>query len=229
MYTPPDIKSRSTIGWAPSLGYLLTIAGGLAIAAVGCRERENSTDFGGVRAIASEQNITPANSGKRNETPTVSPSMLPTEKPGAATPPTPTAAVGASSAQVQAPQKAASLTVKRFLVAPGVDKREPLSSGPTLPLGEPVYAFAELSSGEGEATLVEIVFEHESGQKVGYVKLDIPSEKARWRTWGQSRNIKKTGRWTAVLLDEDQTELARVAFEIAAPEVAVNAQTLKGG
>ena len=235
MYTPLNIESRSTIGWAPSLGYLLTIVGGLAIAAVGCREHDSSTDFGGVRATAGEQKVPAASNGTRDETQAdvVSPSTLPPAEAKTetttSTPATTATPPVASSAQADTVLKAAPLTVKRFVVAPGVTDREPLSSGPTLPLGEPVYAFAELSSGAGAATLVEIVFEHESGQKVGYVRLDIPSDMARWRTWGQSRNLKKPGRWTAVLLDAEQTELARVAFDVAAPSVAITAETMQGG
>lgn len=113
--------------------------------------------------------------------------------------------------------KPASLQVKRFVVTSGVENREPLAVGETLKLGEPVFAFAELASGEGNARSVEIVFEHEAGEKAGFVNLDVPADKSRWRTWGQSRNVKRAGQWTAVLLGDEREELARVQFSVAAP------------
>jgi hypothetical protein len=116
----------------------------------------------------------------------------------------------------------AALTVKRFVVTTGVANREPLDSGETLVVGAPVYAFAEVASGDGGPAQVEVVFEHESGRKVGHAKLQVPAAKTRWRTWGVSRNVAEPGRWVAVLLDGEKRELSRTAFVVTAASEAVS-------
>jgi Protein of unknown function (DUF2914) len=119
------------------------------------------------------------------------------------------------------PASRAALTVKRFVVTTGVANREPLDSGETLVAGAPVYAFAEVASGDGGPAQVEVVFEHESGRKVGHAKLDVPAAKTRWRTWGMSRNVAEPGRWVAVLLDGEKRELSRTEFVVSAASETV--------
>jgi hypothetical protein len=236
MNTHLDMK---TCGWAPSVGYVLTMVGGLAIAAIGCREgagttadKEEQPAVVRVDELPDVKNPAPVEQAARDEVARAVPGsaaslqLAPVAIRGAATAgKAPTAAVGVTSASAAAELalKPATLKVKRFVVAPGVEAREPLSFGATLPVGEPVYAFAELVSGKGAPAVVEIVFEHEGGRKVGHAKLEVPADQPRWRTWGQSRNINRAGRWTAVLLDGEQVELARTEFTVAAPDVVAPA------
>lgn len=223
MKTSPVFKSNDVIGWAPSVGYLLTLVGGVTLAAVGCHER--GTDAAGVNPSPSAYQPAVVTAAAREVlgASAIAQVASPSQPAPSAASPSAAAAVPAVTTTIVTPSapsspalKPASIKVKRFMVTPGVESREPLPTGETLTLGQPVYAFAELSSGPGGNGEIEIVFEHESGRKVGHVKLDVPADKARWRTWGQSRGVTRVGHWTAVLFDTDHTELARVAFDVAA-------------
>lgn len=216
MKTSPEFKSHDVIGWAPSVGYLLTLIGSVTVAAVGCHER--TTDAAAVNPSPSAYQPAVVTAAAREVLGTsavaqASASPVAADAAAAAAVSTPPVAPPAPTAPALKP---ATIQVKRFIVTPGVESREPLPTGETLALGQPVYAFAELSSGAGSDGEVEMVFEHESGRKVGHVKLAVPADKARWRTWGQSRGVTKVGHWTAVLFDTEHTELARVAFDVAA-------------
>jgi hypothetical protein len=217
MKTSSEFESYSVIGWAPSVGYLFTLIGGVTLAAAGCHERAASVDANGASPSAYQPAVVTAAArevlGASAVVQAVEPRQAPPSVAGAA-PAISTAAV-APTTPTQPALKPATIQVKRFIVTPGVESREPLPTGETLTLGQPVYAFAELSSGTGGDGEVEIVFEHEGGRKVGHVKLGVPADKARWRTWGQSRGVTKVGHWTAVLFDTEHTELARVAFDVA--------------
>lgn len=233
-----NLDSHTGMAWASTAAFLFALAGGVSSLAVGCHNQpSNNTEVSPepspnqpalVNNPAREPSAKPA-SAVRNVSP-ISPA-------DGASGVTPAAAVigpapsGAGVTPQPAPPelalKPAQLQVKRFVVTPGVSEREPLATGATLTLGEPVYAFAELVSGAGADAPVEIVFEHESGRKVGHIKLDVPAAKPRWRTWGQTRGVNKVGRWTAVLLDIEKAELGRVTFDViaATPADAVTAPT----
>lgn len=231
MNTHLQIRTRSTLGWAPALGYLLTIAGGLAITAVGCRENTTSAaPLEGERPVAAQ--VLPAvnTSSKTQALPTTSEAASP--KPSAtvaSVTPDPKTAGAPTSPNPAIAEQPASLEVKRFVVTSAIDNREPTTTGETLKLGEPVFAFAELVAGKGAAARVEVVFEHEGGRKVGHAQLEIPADKPRWRTWAQSRNVNKLGQWSAVLLDGERNELARVKFEVTPAAPVVASETLQGG
>lgn len=218
MKTSSEFESRNVIGWAPSVGYLLTLIGGVTMAAVGCHER--TTETAGVNSGPDAYQPAVVTAAARDALggSAVAVAVAPNLPAPSATaaPPAVSSATAAPVAPREPSLNPATIEVKRFIVAPGVESREPLPTGETLTLGQPVYAFAELSSGTGGNAQVEIVFEHESGRKVGHVKLDVPADKARWRTWGQSRGVTKVGHWTAVLFDTEHTELARVAFDVVA-------------
>lgn len=223
-----NLDSHTGMAWASTAAFLLALAGGVSSLAVGCHDRGNAPDNAHVAPEPKAQEPAVVNSLVREPAAksgsvaqAVSPAMPATSAnivapgavvtaaalPSAAKPAASTADVALAPAKLQ---------VKRFVVAPGVKEREPLATGATLTLGEPIYAFTELVSGAGADAPVEIVFEHESGRKVGHIKLDVPASMPRWRTWGQTRGVNKAGRWTAVLLDAAQTEIGRVEFEVAA-------------
>jgi hypothetical protein len=104
--------------------------------------------------------------------------------------------------------------VKRLVLTRGIENKEPIDTSAFKPDGSPVYAFVELENAAASDETIEIVFEHESGQKVGFVKLDVPKEHERWRTWGRTRQIKKSGAWAAVVLSASGEELMRQAFTV---------------
>ena len=103
--------------------------------------------------------------------------------------------------------------VKRLSVASSIVNREPVVAE-QIRTAEPVYAFLELTNESDEADQVRVVFEHESGTQVGFVDLEVPANKARWRTWAQTERIASAGQWAAVVLSTNGTELGRAQFVV---------------
>lgn len=130
----------------------------------------------------------------------------------------PKAAASTSQEKTAAEDSTTSATppqVKRLVLATDVENREPLALDGAAQLGEPLVAFVEaVHPGAAPATVV-VTFEHSSGQKVGFVELEVPGESPRYRTWARTRNIKKPGEWQAVVRLEDGSELARQSFTVA--------------
>jgi hypothetical protein len=108
--------------------------------------------------------------------------------------------------------------VKRFVVATGVQDREPLTSADALPAdGSAIYAFAELANPIGDSENVRITFERKGGtERVGDVTLPVPAHTSRHRTWAFTRFVRAAGVWEAVLWSESGTELSRTSFEVKA-------------
>jgi Protein of unknown function (DUF2914) len=111
-----------------------------------------------------------------------------------------------------------SLKLMRFVVASGVQDREPLVSSDALPSdGTAIYAFAELANPSGGSENVRITFERKDGaERVGDVTLPVPANASRHRTWAFTRFIRAAGVWEAVLWSESGTELGRTSFEVKA-------------
>jgi hypothetical protein len=108
-----------------------------------------------------------------------------------------------------------SLQVKRLVVTSAVKDREPVAET-TLTAGDaPILAFVEMASSADVDQKIVINFEHADGKKVGFVELKVPKEQTRWRTWGQTRNIRKAGTWTAIVSTADGVELKRTTFEVS--------------
>lgn len=107
-----------------------------------------------------------------------------------------------------------SIQVKRLVVTDRIEGREPVADPKLRADGTQVFAFVELANLSTDAQSIEIVFEHESGQQVGFVKLPVPKEKSRWRTWGKTEQIKKTGRWVAKVRSSGGDELMRQDFVV---------------
>lgn len=106
------------------------------------------------------------------------------------------------------------MQIKRLVVTDRIEGREPARDPKLRADGSEVFAFVELSNPGEEAQNIEIVFEHESGQQVGFVKLPVPKDKSRWRTWGKTQQIKKSGRWVAKVRSEGGAELMRRDFVV---------------
>lgn len=126
----------------------------------------------------------------------------------------PGAEVSGVSTAPDAPAAAPSdpLQVKRLVVTDRIEGREPVADPKLRADGTQVFAFVELANLSTDAQSIEIVFEHESGEQVGFVKLPVPKEKSRWRTWGKTEQIKKTGRWVAKVRSAGGDELMRQDF-----------------
>jgi hypothetical protein len=104
-----------------------------------------------------------------------------------------------------------SLGVRRLVVTHAIENREPLAG--TLRTGDqPIVAFLEIANGAPTEQSVVVTFER-AGESVGHVKLRVPAESRRWRTWGQTRRIREPGEWQAVVR-ATTAELARTTFVV---------------
>jgi hypothetical protein len=108
----------------------------------------------------------------------------------------------------------APLRLERLVITNSIEAREPAVALQTTTVAEPVIAFVELASGEGQPQQITLRFEHESGKQVGFVKLDIPADQRRWRTWGRTRQVRLPGDWTAIVTDQQGEILGQQAFHV---------------
>ncbi len=128
-----------------------------------------------------------------------------------------------AKAEAEAPRKtvdgAAELQLKRLVVTGRVEDREPVATD-AFELGSgPVLAFVELANPSDEEQHVVVTFEPQGGgEKVGFVELSIPAKSPRWRTWGSTRRIDKTGEWMATVSIKDGPALASTAFTVTEAE-----------
>jgi hypothetical protein len=109
----------------------------------------------------------------------------------------------------------AGLKVRRLVVARRIEGREPAESGTRFtPDGGPLFAFVEMENASPDTQQIVVTFEQAGSPSLGNVKLDVPGKNARYRTWGQTRRIRNTGAWQAIVRTPSGQELARQAFEV---------------
>ena len=108
----------------------------------------------------------------------------------------------------------AGLTIKRLVLTNAIEDREPAKIEGFRSGDGPVVAFIEAKNVHAVSQKIVVTFEHTSGTKVGFVKLEIPENSTRWRTWARSTHINKAGEWTAVVRSFDGQELARESFSV---------------
>jgi hypothetical protein len=109
------------------------------------------------------------------------------------------------------------LTLRRFALTRGVENREPIDPAFVFPNEEaPLFAFVDVANATDEDRSVRVIFESPTGEQMGLVDLDIPSEAPRWRTWALSRMITEPGQWEAVVETDEGDLLGRISFEIEA-------------
>ena len=107
-------------------------------------------------------------------------------------------------------------SVKRIVVARGVEGREPQGVSTAFWKGDfdKLYAFVELVNPEKEAGKVVVTFVPPSGKAPkGNVTLAVGAT-PRFRTWAYSSNVDQKGTWTAVVSTTDGKELAHQTFDI---------------
>jgi hypothetical protein len=104
--------------------------------------------------------------------------------------------------------------LRRLVVSNGIKDKEPLPFT-LLKANEPVVAFLELANHNAEASLVRVIFQHESGLEVGFVELAVPADTTRWRTWAQTGMVKHAGKWTAIVRGVDGSELGQKGFFVS--------------
>lgn len=138
---------------------------------------------------------------------------------------TPTAAAPAAAPAVAAQPKAAdtstpissdgSVQIDRFVLATGVEAREPVGEAVSFPAGTArIYAFVQLNNAKGAPYAITVSWEKVGGPvaKKG-VELSVPANKQH-RTWSWTSNTKKPGQYRAVLRTLDGVEVASREFTI---------------
>lgn len=104
--------------------------------------------------------------------------------------------------------------VRRLVVVRRVEQREPVLGEPLVAGDEPVVAFVELAN-PGDAGEIVVTFQPaEGGAEVGHVRLTVPAQQGRWRTWARTRNVRDAGEWRAIVRSADGRELARTEFTV---------------
>jgi hypothetical protein len=145
--------------------------------------------------------------------PTESKPALPAPEKPAAKPAEPTlvpAVKRVAANETLAPDK---VSVRRLVVTHAVREREPIAKA-ELVRGSPVLAFVELSNEDGIERDIVVTFEREGRPPVGHVKLHVPANTPRFRTWARTRNLAEIGTWEAVIRGDDGKELGRQPFEL---------------
>jgi hypothetical protein len=109
------------------------------------------------------------------------------------------------------------LSVKRLVVATGVNHREPEGEATLFRQSEidKLYAYVEVENDASSTETITVSFEPPDGRAPrGNITLDVGSS-PRWRTWAYTKNALDVGSWTAVVKDASGRTLARQPFEIA--------------
>jgi Protein of unknown function (DUF2914) len=104
--------------------------------------------------------------------------------------------------------------IRRLVVSSAIKDKEPVPFT-VLKVNDPVVAFLELANPNPTELVVQVSFQHESGSEVGFVPLNIPASKKRWRTWAQTEMIRQVGKWTAIVRGADGTEIGQHGFFVS--------------
>jgi hypothetical protein len=109
--------------------------------------------------------------------------------------------------------------IERFVLAFGVDKREPVDASDVFPSGTPkIFAFVQFANPEAAPFAFRVHWEPASGPASPYgVKLKV-EKAARYRTWSWTAIPREPGQYKAVLRTLDGKELASREFTLEAPE-----------
>lgn len=106
--------------------------------------------------------------------------------------------------------------LNRLIVASGIAQHEPTGASDTFELGaQPhIYAFVDAVNETDEPVTLRVTFVPEHGETAGHVRLEIPANVGRFRTWAYTRHVYTAGRWEAVVRDERGRVIARRPFEV---------------
>ena len=111
---------------------------------------------------------------------------------------------------------AKTLRVDRFVVARGVEAREPVGVDVAFAKDEKrVFAFLEVANAERAPGEVKVQFVDPSGRAQPSVDLPV-GDSARFRTWAFTRKAHTPGTWKALVRDENGKVLAETVFEVKA-------------
>jgi hypothetical protein len=203
---------------SPHLSGLTSLVLAALVATLGCRTAADDIQAEARQATPDGTTLPGQSTGEERKVPSLAalaplPELpepqAPVQKPAPEPTPKPEAAEAERPAKPRAP-----LAVKRFVIASGVAKREPVGAAKRFQASktERLYGFVELVNEAREASSVTVTFAPPTGAPVR-VKLDVRGER-RFRTWATTRKLKTSGTWSATVTSEDGRVLARTTFEI---------------
>lgn len=121
---------------------------------------------------------------------------------------------GDGSSRTERSSSAKKMSVKRLVLAHGIDGREPQDVATSFAAKEDrVYAFVEVENPGGDDT-VSVVFEPPSGPAFAEIPLKVSGGAAHFRTWAFTRRAHEVGEWTVVVRDPHGKVLGRQAFTV---------------
>jgi hypothetical protein len=189
--------SRTRIG-------MLSLSAALVFASVGCSN-------------APKEKIAPAVSSQAPAPVVVVTAPPLVVAPVADAKPIESAAKPAPVAKVKAKSAGRELSVKKLVVATGVERgsREPVGVAESFKQGEfeKIVAYVELANPGDESEVVVSFDPPSDGPTKGNVWLDVGTS-PRWRTWASTKGVAEKGEWTAVVKTRDGRELARESFVV---------------
>ena len=121
---------------------------------------------------------------------------------------------GDGSAKSQRTSSSKAMSVRRLVLAHGVDGHEPQEAATAFTTKEDrVYAFVEVEN-PGSDDTVSVVFEPPSGPAFAEIPLKVAGGAAHFRTWAFTRRAHDAGEWAVVVRDSHGKLLGRQSFTI---------------
>lgn len=106
------------------------------------------------------------------------------------------------------------MTVKRLVLAHGVDGREPQDPASTFSArNDRVYAFVELDNPAKSSDMITVTFEPPAGPALAEIPLRI-GETPRFRTWAFTRKVHEAGTWGVTVRDGRGKVLGHQTFTV---------------
>jgi hypothetical protein len=125
------------------------------------------------------------------------------------------AKTGVIKSKLQARLDSQPVKIKRVVLAEGVESHEPINVSSTFEASQDRrYAFMELSNPTSVTKHVSVTFERPDGKNTGVVKLKVPANQNRWRTWAWTKRATTPGSWTLIVRSDDGRVLATTPFEV---------------
>ena len=107
------------------------------------------------------------------------------------------------------------VTLRRLITAPEIENREPVASGSLFGYhGEPVYAFMDIQNENDYERELTVNFIGPNGEVRGGVKVSVPANVPRWRTWAFTKHANAPGTWRVEVRSEDATLLGSLFFDV---------------
>jgi hypothetical protein len=105
------------------------------------------------------------------------------------------------------------MTVKRLVLAHGVDAREPQEATSRFKRNDDrVYAFVEVANSSDDGK-ISVVFQPPTGGALAEIPLEV-KKSPRFRTWAFTRKAHEAGQWGVTVRDEKGRILAKETFTV---------------